>query len=283
MKSFLLRFLRAVLIGLVSLIAMLLGLQHKLIYHPRGYDEAELSWLEHLGAKRWEVTTSQGRQTAFYLPSLAAPEEPPAFLWLVTGGNGSLSLDYAEHRSRWDPRFAYLFIDYPGYGLCEGSPSPATIQQTLSALRTTALSKLGWTADVLAQRTGVLGHSLGSAVALIAADEWQLRAAVLCTPFTTLTDMARLLLGSPLCHLNRHRFDNFPTLATLQQRGGRATLIHGTHDEVIPTRMSQELHARFQDATELIIVPKAMHNDIFHLASKQIAQAMLMLSGLAPR
>jgi len=280
MKPLLLRVIRVLSLGLTIIVFTLLGLQHKLIYHPRRYDDAELKWLEQLGAKRWEVVTSQGRQTAFYVPPIAAPSGPPQFLWLVTGGNGSLSLDYAEHRRQWDPRFAYLFIDYPGYGLCEGSPTPSHIQETLAALRTKAQTELGWTADELSLRSGALGHSLGAAVALMAAEEWALSRAVLCTPFTTLTDMGRLLVGSPLCHLNRHAFDNIKTLTSLQQRKGRATLIHGTEDEVIPIRMSEELRAMFPDSTEFIQVQGAMHNDIFYLAQAQIGEAMKALSGI---
>jgi len=280
MKTFLWRILRTLAVGLVALVAILLGFQHKLIYHPRDYEEGELKWLEELGGKLWEVTTSQGRQTAFYLPAITSPNGPPEFLWLVTGGNGALALDYAEHRKRWDHRFAYLFIDYPGYGLCEGRPTPAHIQETLAALRTKTQTELGWTEEDLSQRSGALGHSLGSAVALMAAEEWQLRSAVLCTPFTTLTDMAKLLLGTPLCHLNRHHYDNLRTLASHQERGGKAILIHGTEDEVIPVRMSQELHDSFRDTTEYVEVPQATHNDIFYLASQRINGAMLDLSGL---
>lgn len=280
MKSFLWRVARALGLGLFTLVVLLLGFQHRMIYHPRSYEEGELTWFEEKGGIRWEVTTSQGQQTAFYLPSLAAPSAQPEFLWLVMGGNGSLALDYAAHRKHWDPRFAYLFIDYPGYGLCNGKPSPEHIRETLRALLTKVQTELQWTAEELPQRCGVLGHSLGAAVALMAAEEWKLRRAVLCTPFTTLTDMARLLVGTPLCHLNRHDYDNVKTLESLKSREGRAVLIHGTEDEVIPVRMSRELHETFPATTELLIVPGAMHNDIFHLAEDQIGQTMNRQSGL---
>jgi uncharacterized protein len=280
MKAALLSLLRALALGLLTVVLLLVGCQQRLIYHPRGYDEDEVAWIEARGGKRWEVMTSQGKQTAFYLPPLAAPTEVPEFLWLVTGGNGSLALNYATHHTSWDKRFGYLFIDYPGYGLCEGSPSPEHIRETIAALRVKARTEWPLSDADLSARSGALGHSIGAAAALIAAEEWQLTRAVLCTPFTTLTDMARRLVGTPLCYLNRHRFDNQKTLRSLELRQGRAVLIHGTRDEVIPFQMSAQLHAEFPGSTQLITAEGAMHNDIFHLAERQIAEAMSDLAGL---
>lgn len=262
------------------LVILLAGCQSRLIYHPRDYDEAELRTVGNAGGRRIEVSTSQGRQTAFYMPSKASPDGAPAFLWLVCGGNGALALDYADQCRDWDARFAYLFIDYPGYGLCEGRPTPEHIRETMAALKPHIMAEFHWGPADLVQRCGVLGHSIGAAAGLIASEEWGLRRAVLCSPFTTMTDMARLMLGTPLCHLTHHRYDNISRLQGLQRRSGRAILFHGTEDEAIPVNMSRELQDRFPTLVTFHPVDGAMHNDIFHLAWRPIGEAMMELSGL---
>src|SRR5690242_16456385 len=109
---------RMLLIAVLAIVALLLLFQSRLIYYPRPYGKASLWDLDQRKGKQLEFTTSQGRQVAFYLPPRADAASSPAFLWIVCGGNGSLALDYAEEPLHWDSRFGYLFVDYPGYGLC---------------------------------------------------------------------------------------------------------------------------------------------------------------------
>src|SRR5205085_1923334 len=82
-----------------------------------------------------------------------------------------------------------------------------------------------------------LGHSLGAAAALSAADALSLTRVVLLAPFTSMTDMARRTVGWPLCYINRHRFDNLARLAALASRGARVHVFHGALDEVIPVAL----------------------------------------------
>ena len=281
MRSIATRILRSLVISATLVATLLVGCQSKLIYHPRSYDRADLRALEHAGGMQLVVQTSQGRQTAFYLPprspSSASGAKP--FLWIVCGGNGSLSLDYLRHCASWPSGFAYLFVDYPAYGLCEGSPTPEHIRETMVALQKPVADLFGESTEQLATHTGILGHSLGCAAGLICAEEWKLSGAVLCAPFTTMTDMARKLLGTPLCYLNHHRFNNVARLASLEKRGGKAWLFHGSEDEVIPADMSRQLAASFPTIIQLKIIEGSMHNDILDDAGDEIAKAMLSISG----
>ena len=201
---------------------------------PEALRPSDLEAFAKRGGTRIEATTSQGHQVAFYLPSRKAPSQPPEFLWLVFGGNGALALDYAPEAASWDARFGYLFVDYPGYGLCEGRPNPERIEESTLALTEKLRSELHWSDADLRARCGVIGHSLGCAAGLIAADRLELQRLVLCAPFTTMTDMARRVIGWPLCHLNRHRFDNIARLTTIIPRGAQVRVFHGRDDEVIP-------------------------------------------------
>lgn len=263
-------------LGWLLVVAMvsLLSLQSRLIYFPRPYHQDALQDLERRHGRRIEFTTAQGRQTAFYLPPREDARKAPAFLWLVFGGNGSLSLDYAGPPYVWDGRFGYLFVDYPGYGLCEGSPDPESIRETAVGAVEALRPLLGWDVTQLRERTGVIGHSLGCAAGLVAAEALQLRRAVLCAPFTTMTEMARKLFGWPLCELNLHRFDNMARLRSLERLGARVHLFHGTDDEVIPVAMSRRLSAEFPGMVRLTELPGVRHNDVVMAAAGHAGDVM---------
>ena len=271
---------RCVLWALLAMAVLLLWCQAALIYHPNVYQKPALWELEKLGGHFLSITTSQGKQTAFYLPARKGPPHSPEFLWFVFGGNGSLALDYLGETLRWDERFAYVFVDYPGYGLCEGNPNSARIAESIKEIAVKVRSELHWSEAEMQQRCGVLGHSLGCAAALIAADDLKLTRAVLCAPFTTMTAMARGLVGWPLCYLNYHGFDNVSRLAALSASNARVRAFHGQADEVIPVTMSRELVKMFPQMMQLQEMPDCHHAEIVMDARTEIGSAMLELSGL---
>lgn len=219
--------------------------------------------------------TSQGHQTAFYIPPRAPARGLPQTLWLCFAGNGSLALDWLYDTDAWDGRFAYLLVDYPSYGECEGAPNPERIRESGKAAVQALARHLHTTQAELLPRLAVLGHSLGAAAALMAADDLDIRRGVLMSPFTTMTDMGRIVLGWPLCYLNRHRFDNRTTLRHVASRAGaRFVIFHGAEDEVIPVRMGAELAAANPQAVTFHAVPGGHHNDLLDLISPQIGRAM---------
>jgi len=277
MKKLVKPMLRILVISIITAVAFLLLVQHRIIYYPRPYDKAALWDLEQRGGSQWEVRTSQGKQVALYLPPPDAPAAPPQFLWLVFGGNGSLALDYDGEPRHWDQRFSYLFVDYPGYGLCEGSPNPDRIQETIQQLAAKIRTQFGWSEEDLQARCGVIGHSLGCAVSLMAADELKLDRAILCAPFTTLTDMGRLLIGWPLCLLNQHRYDNVARLKTLAERSAKVVIFHGVEDEVIPVSMARSLQTSFPTMIRLHEVAGCGHNEIVMGATQEIGLALVEL------
>jgi uncharacterized protein len=264
-------FLRSLLWSLSIMVLLLVGCQSKIIYHPRAYTEQERV----PGAQRIMFQTSEGLQVAHHCKATAASSPR---VWIICGGNGSLALDYAGQLADWGNEAHFIFVDYPGYGDCEGSPSPKNIRATMRALRGEVCQRLQLTPEELGKRSAVFGHSLGCAAALIAAEEWSANKAVLVAPFTTMTEMARKLLGAPLCYLNHHRFDNFQTLASLKSRGGKAIILHGDADEVIPVAMGQELHSRFPETVELHVIEGGRHNDIIYKARDSIAKAVESMS-----
>ncbi len=266
------RLLRILGIVVLAPVVFLLGCQSRLIYFPKPYGGRDMAALREAGGRVLEFRASQGKQAAFFIPPGGGGE--PERIWLCFAGNGSLALDWLFFPGIRDERSALLLIDYPGYGLCEGRPSPAAIRENSTAAVRRLADELGMTLDDLKPRLAVLGHSIGCAAALMAADDLGLKRAVLISPFTTMTEMARRIVGWPLCLLNRHTFDNRRHLKSVAAKGARITIFHGGSDDVIPPAMSRELAGLAPGSVQRTEVPGAGHNDIVAMKEKEIATAM---------
>lgn len=272
------RLLRLTAVLVFTPVIFLLSSQSRLIYHPNPYRAEYETMLQSAHGERLRFETSQGHQMAFYVPPRVVATGLPDTVWVCFAGNGSLALDWLRETDLWNDRFAYLLVDYPSYGDCEGSPNPARIRESGKAAVEALAQRLHTTLPELRPHLAVLGHSLGSAAALMAADDLDIRRGVLMSPFTTMTEMGRIVLGWPLCHLNRHLFDNRLTLDRVASRpGARLVIFHGAEDEVIPVRMGRELAAAHPQVVMFREVPGGQHNDLLDLVSPEIGWAMAEL------
>lgn len=241
-------------------LVLLTSCQSKLIYFPRPYGaDPTAKWSTETHGKPIEFTTSQGRQRAFLQGDLKSPRN----LWIVCGGNGTVALDWSEWLQKHaPPEDAYLLVDFPGYGDCEGYPNPARIRESLRAAVPLATKALGW-ADPNPAQLRFFGHSLGAAACMIGATEFKIQRGVLLAPFTSTMDMANVVTGLPVGFLVTHRFDNEARLAELAARGpGEVIILHGSDDESIPVTMGRKLAEQQKDVVHFIEIPGGRHNTI---------------------
>jgi pimeloyl-ACP methyl ester carboxylesterase len=246
-------------------------LERSALYHPRPYRWDEIAAFLSRGGTRINYRTGQGQQTAWLMwPTKPAP---PPRLWVVCGGNGARAIDMEPVRRLIDrPNDAFVLIDYPGYGACQGLPGPASVRENVVRSVREAAKRVGLDVDRDPGAVIAFGHSLGCAAALMAVHEFHLRSAVLCAPFTSTREMSEWRFGIPAKGAPfAQQFDNRPPLAEMNANGGRAFLFHGSADEVVPLQMSKTLAAEDADAVRLTVVDGAGHNDLLSKARKQLA------------
>jgi uncharacterized protein len=223
----------------------------------------------------------------------------------MCGGTASLCLDFGAFISEWQSRpsavpASFLMIEYPGYGDNEGSPSPTTtLETTCAAVRALARHLKMSEADLASRYTfGILGHSLGCAIAM----QWvayiasrdavterkgsprlKIDKVVLLSPFTSTLDMARRMVGAfipGISLLLRHKYDNEQCLRTLcaaAKRDGDSCVVsiyHGDADEVVPVKMGRDLAASANGPGPVRVeyreFPGVGHNDIFRAADPYV-------------
>jgi alpha-beta hydrolase superfamily lysophospholipase len=264
-----------ILITAAVVVVLLLLFQNLLIYHPRkyGFDfSARYPFLVPLA-----YSTAQGRQQAYYFPPRTSPGQPPHRLWVVFPGNGSRALDWmAFLNPPSDSRDGFLLIDYPGYGACQGSPSPAAIEASSEAAFAALAGFLHSQPAVLDAHLNLLCQSIGCATGLNFAVHHPVDRIILLSPFTTLRDMARRAIGWPLCWLLIHNFDNAARLRELAARPHppRITIFHGGADTLVPITMGRRLAAMFPAMIAFQSIPGAGHNTILYDAQHEVLAAM---------
>lgn len=252
----------------------LFALQDRFIYQPPSPRPDGVAAAREMGREVNSTIASEGKrvaQVSFYIPAEPRPANPrPARrLWLVFHGNGSLATDWldlaAKLRSAKPQGVDVLLVEYPGYGLSGGRPSPQTIRAASDAAFLELARMLGEQPEDLARRAGVMGHSLGCAAALQFASAHEVREIILAAPFTSLRDMARRRVGWPLCKLLRGDFDNRARLreALARRPAPKVTILHGTRDMIVPEWMGRALAAS-DDSIRFIPLQGAGHGDIPH-------------------
>lgn len=260
---------------ITALTWLLVLAQRRMIYFPRAYP-ADLPLPA--GMVLLQFSTSQGRQTAFYQPPAQSPIDGRQIdLWLLCGGNGSLALDWLELLADSpDPAAAFLLLDYPGYGRCQGCPSPEAITESINLALATLAARLGQPVGELTGNLKVLGHSLGAAAVLLHAGRQPVRQMVLIAPFTSLREMAALLVGPLLSRTLLHDYDNRARLREVLARDVSVpiTIIHGSHDKIVPVAMGREL-AALSPRIAYHEIDRGDHNYILLTNRHEIRQVML--------
>jgi pimeloyl-ACP methyl ester carboxylesterase len=255
----------AILPPIATFLALAIGglylFQDRLIYFPRPYLAGQVEAFADRGGVVLPFRTLAGDQKAFYVPSPG----PIRQVWCCFAGNGGQALGWegfaVTHQAEGR---AFLLIEWPGYGASEGKPRHATIQASAIGAVAALAQHLGISESDLRPKLATLGHSLGSAGALAAADALGVRRVVLFSPFTSMADMALRQMGPVIGRLLRDNYDNRAVLASVAaQPGASITIFHGTADELIPIEMSRELHEHNSSTVRLIELPGADHGSLF--------------------
>ena len=227
------------------LIALIYFKQHSLVYHPRPYDPDYARALPPNG-EEISYLLPFGKQTAFYVPA-RNNGRLPSRLWIAFCGNGSLALDWTTILAGYpNSNDAFLLVDYPGYGQCQGYATIASTRVSSDAALNALAKRLALSEEEMESRLCTIGHSLGSAVAIDFAACHRVQRVVAISPFTTLREEAARI-GGPLSRLLIENYDNRSGIAEIHKRNPEAkiAIFHGTKDEVIPVRMGHELAQKF--------------------------------------
>ncbi len=153
-----------------------------------------------------------------------------------------------------------FLLSYRGYGKSDGSPSERGVYEDGRAALGYLEEELGFSR----RQTFILGRSIGSAVAVDIAQEWQLAGLILVTSLSTGRDVAAQVGLGWLSWLIGNPFDSVRKVASVDIP---MLFIHGDADRIIPVELGQRLFEASPSLHKTFkVVHGAGHNDLVQVA-----------------
>eukprot|EP00743_Colponemidia_sp_Colp-15_P004624 GILK01004984.1.p1 GENE.GILK01004984.1~~GILK01004984.1.p1 ORF type:complete len:316 (-),score=21.88 GILK01004984.1:178-1125(-) len=128
-----------------------------------------------------------------------------------------------------------LGVEYPGYGVYEGTACEKSVNAAVEAVYTYIINVLGWPAQDLY----VFGRSIGTGPATLLASKQTIGGLVLMSAYTSIRDVASVLVGRFVAAMFADRFVNRDAIPRVTCP---TLLIHGKQDTLIPWSHSEHLY-----------------------------------------
>lgn len=262
------RSLIAVALIYVAIVGLLYTFQRRLIY-PGWYFGTAAVHPDHSGYRDVELTTSDSLRGRL----LYHPPQPGKPVILFFHGNGDSVLgSVVAMRSLVAAGYGAVLPEFRGFNGAPGVPDEQGLYRDARA------SRAWMTANGIgADRTVIIGYSLGTGVAAQMALERVPRALILVAPYASIAHVvAARFWWLPADLLVSERFD---TAAKIGRISCPILLIHGATDTTIPPGNSAALKALRPDADRLLF-PGAGHEVVFRQPAQALIARWLAAHGL---
>ncbi len=229
---------------------VLVSVLNMFLFHPSPIEAPEMA---RIGERVTYASEDGARLSSWWVPARGERRRTLVYFH----GNAATASDmwfWADALA--DRHTDVLLAEYRGYGQSEGSPSARGIERDAQA----AIRYLLDVRHVPPSELVVHGQSLGgaAAIAALAGPASHAAGGVIESTFTSLHDMARVVVGVPLTRL-------LPDAYALDSAARAPSIhvpilqLHGDRDEVIPFALGERLSTLFPD-DHFIRVAGGTHN-----------------------
>lgn len=236
------------------------ALPRQILYAPGREPPATIIWV-HAAPETMKVRTTDGIElSGYYWPGASA--DPDIYVYFHgRNGNAERAAIAAQHLVGQGN--AVLVASYRGFGDNEGHPSETGLLRDAAAFIARARALAGPNA-----RVWLIGHSIGSAVALHAgAADGNVAGVIAISPFARVTDAVAPVWRAFI----PDRWDN---LAALKALTVPVVILEGSLDRFIPQGSGDTLFSAYGHAASLVIGENSRHNPDMSLLAPWINQAI---------
>jgi len=224
--------------------------------------------------------TELWRLEAEGLPVIAlwgAPRSSDSPVIVFFHGNGQELVDLVPVARRFqDEGFGFLFVEYPGYGLAAGA---TTSEETIYRVAERALRELA-DRGIDNARIVLMGHSLGTGVAIEMATRGYGERVILVSPYTSMIDMVKRF--APILPVSTFVSDRFETLKKAPGVKQEVLVFHGDQDPLIPVEMGRAVAAALPHG-DLVIIEGGTHRDLFSRKDDKLLREVFSFSSARER
>ncbi|MGH1376643.1 MAG: alpha/beta hydrolase [Alphaproteobacteria bacterium] len=159
--------------------------------------------------------------------------------------------------------YGVLLAEYRGYGGNEGSPSEDGLYSDGRAY----IEWLYHEHDLDASDIVLYGESLGTGIATQMATEYDVKALILETPFSSMVELAQTrYFFAPVFLLLK---DKYMSIDKIDDVNTPILIMHGHKDEVIPYEFARKLYDNAKEPKKFVDFPLANHNNLYEYGASQ--------------
>jgi len=254
----------------VLVLALVWGLQRRLIYFPETAPVASAG-AALPGARDVELHTGDGLSLGAWLVPAGSPARDVTVL-VANGNGGDRSLRAPLARALAAEGMTVLLFDYRGYGGNPGAPSEAGLARDVRAARGFLVDEVGTPPDEIIY----FGESLGSAVVTELAAAHPPAGLLLRSPFVDLASLGEI--HYPLLPVRALLRDRYPLVEHLSRVEVPVTVVLGTQDSVVPPEQSRAVAEAAPRLHRLVEVAGSDHNDLALLEGDALVEAVVDLA-----
>lgn len=259
-----------VVVGVLLVVALLWGLQRRLIYLP---DTTPAPPAASVLPDAQDVTleTDDGLRLGAWLVPAVGTDRRMAVL--VANGNAGNRAGRAPLARRLAAEgLTVLLFDYRGYGGNDGSPDEHGLGRDVRAAQRYLVERAGIPSD----RVLYFGESLGAAVVTALATEVPPAGLLLRSPFVDLASVGKE--HYPFLPVRTLLRDKYPLVEQLARIKVPVAVVYGSDDSVVPAAQSRTVARSAPGLIRLAEVAGADHNDRSLLDGDVLIDTVLQLA-----
>ncbi len=186
------------------------------------------------------------------------PEDGDMPVIVFFHGNGQAYEYWSEKLAYFrDEGYGTLLAEYRGYAGNSGDPSEAGLYADARAY----IEWLRDTKNIQPQDLVLYGESLGTGIAVQMGKEYQVRALVLESPFSSAADVAAATYPFfPVSWLMSDQYLSIEKTATLKMP---KLFLHALNDEIINIRFARKLYNKMPEPKRFVTIESGGHNDLY--------------------
>ena len=214
-------------------LVFLVFFQRNLMYFPYGSELQEPSLS---GIEDYQIVTVRTELGHNVKGWYKAPQNGQSDVVIFFHGNGTINGPWYEKlRVFMRDGYGAFYAEYPGYAGNEGEPTEKNIYSSARAY----IDWLTNEASVVGENIILYGESLGTGVAVQMATEYEVKAVILESPFTSTADVAKrkyFMYPVDFVMLDQYRSED-----KINDVDEPLLIIHGDADDIVPYVFGQRL------------------------------------------
>lgn len=236
----------------LSVVVSAYAFQRHLVFHPSVERSNPASFNLNKVTEVTLETPDKERLIAWYAPARFGQ---PTILYFH-GNAGTLAQRAERMRLYTDAGYGVLMLAYRGFSGSTGAPSEARIISDAD-LAYDHLIKRG----LVPENIVLYGESLGTAVAVQVGAHRKVKAVILESPFSSVTDIGQDTYPFlPVRWLLEERFES---IRYIQQINAPLLVLHGERDRVVPLHFGKALFSAARSPKTAHFVPEGNHYDLY--------------------